>query len=291
MPSRQIDIDKVRDKIGFIDENGTVLPELAYAINNVANVLITGDTGTGKTFVAEQLCEAVGWEYETLNFYNTTNATKILGGYKPIGDKFVWVDGVLTDCMRNGKIFIGEEANFMRSDVSSVLYPIMDFRRATMLDEHPDPEAMKKGLYKPEKVVAHPDFRVILTCNLNYRGTEKFNPAIKNRIGSYIRVEYLSTTLEMAFVAKKFGIDKEIAGKMCRVAASLRANREKTGYDPVSTRIVEEWARHIKAGMPYLQAAQATLIPCLSDDKKEQDAITEFVVGQFNPRRRGGDDD
>ena len=44
---KQIDIDKVRDKIGFIDENGTVLPELAYALNNTSNVLITGDTGTG----------------------------------------------------------------------------------------------------------------------------------------------------------------------------------------------------------------------------------------------------
>jgi len=47
MPNRQIDIDKVRDKIGFIDENGTVLPELAYCLNNVVNILMTGDTGTG----------------------------------------------------------------------------------------------------------------------------------------------------------------------------------------------------------------------------------------------------
>jgi len=237
------------------------------------------------------VCEAVEWEYETLNFYNTTNATKILGGYKPIGDKFVWVDGVLTDCMRNGKVFIGEEANFMRSDVSSVLYPIMDFRRATVLDEHPDPEAMKKGLFKPEKVVAHPDFRIILTCNLNYRGTEKFNPAIKNRIGSYIHVDYLTTTLESAFVVKKFGIDRAVADKMCAIAASLRVNREKTGYDPVSTRIVEEWARHIKAGITPLAAAESTIIPCLTDSRKEQEAIREFVIGQFNAKKRGNDDD
>jgi len=150
---------------------------------------------------------------------------------------------------------------------------------------------MAEGLFKPEKVKAHPDFRLVLTCNLNYRGTEKFNPAIKNRVGSYIRVDYLSPALEAKFIMSKFGIEKDTVEKMCRVAASLRNNREKTGYDPVSTRIIEEWARHIKAGMPYLQAAQSTLIQCLSDDKKEQEAITEFVVGQFNPRRRGSDDD
>ena len=288
---KQIDIDKVRDKIGFIDENGNVLPELAYALNNSANVLMTGDTGTGKTFVAEQLCEAVGWKYSTLNFYNTTNATKILGGYKPVEGKFLWLDGVLTECMREGKVFIGEEANFMRSDVSSVLYPIMDFRRTTVLDEHPSPSEMEKGIFKPEVVKAHPDFRIILTCNLNYRGTEKFNPAIKNRIGSYIRVEYLTTTLEAAFIVKKFGIDKEVAGKMCKVAASLRANREKTGYDPVSTRIVEEWARHISKGIPPLQAAQNTIVPCITDDPKEQGTLTDFILGQFSAKKRGDDDD
>ena len=246
---------------------------------------------TGKTFAAQQVCEAVGWNYETLNFYNTTNATKILGGYKPIGKEFVWVDGVLTNCMREGKVFIGEEANFMRSDVSSVLYPIMDFRRETVLDEHPDPKGMVEGIFLPEKVKAHPDFRLILTCNLNYRGTEKLNPAIKNRVGSYITVKYLTTTLEAALLGKRYAIDKDIAEKMCRVAASLRANRDKTGYDPVSTRILEEWAKHIQAGIPYLQAASATITPCLTDDDKEQEKIQEFILGQFNPKRRGSDDD
>ena len=287
----KIDAEKLGKDFGFIDETGTIIPSLAYALNNNVPVLLSGDTGTGKTFLAQEICKAAGLPYETLNFYNTTNATKILGGYKPIGDKFQWIDGVLTHCMREGKVFIGEESNFMRSEVSSVLYPVMDFRRETVLDEHPDPNWDGKGMFKPERIKAHPDFRIILTCNLNYRGTERFNPAIKNRIGCYIHIDYLSVENEAKLIESRYAVGMEMATKLCKIANGFRSSREETGYDPVSTRIIEEWAKMIKHGTDPIKAAKNTVAPCLTDDPEEQKMIMVYVGESFKPVKKRGKDD
>jgi len=277
---KKIELETIKPEMKYIDEWG-VLPPIAYALNNTKTLMLTGDTGTGKSFVVREICEKVGWEYETINFHSAMTQGEIVGKYDFDKDgKVIWRDGVLTRCMREGKVFIGEEANAMSAQVSLCFYSPMDFKREVVLTK-------KDG----EVVKAHPDFRFVFTGNLGYRGTERFNPAIQNRISVWVDVPYLSLELEKQLLHRETAIDKEIALNMVRVASAVRANREKSGYAPLSTRCMLNWAEQIQAGFGPLIAAENTIIPTLADSPNDRDIVRKFVKGVFHKKEFVDDDE
>lgn len=237
--------------------------------------MLTGDTGTGKTFMLREIFDKAEIPYETINFHVNTKIGEILGKFD-FDDKGkpAWFDGTLTRCMKEGKVLICEEANAMDSRVSLCFYSAMDFRREVVL-------SAKHG----EVVKAHPDFRICMTGNLGYRGTEKFNPAIQNRISCYVDVPYLGSELEAQLLMKQTKIGKEHAVNMVRVAAAVRANRDKSGFRPLSTRTMIEWAEQVvKGAFEPLDAAENTIIPTLADEPKERDIVRQFVKGVFHKK-------
>jgi len=278
--AREIELDKIKPKLKYIDEWG-ILPHVCYALNAGKPLMLTGDTGTGKSFVVREICEAMNWKYETINFHSAMTQGEIVGKYDFDGSgKVVWHDGVLTRCMREGKVFIGEEANAMSSAVSLCFYSPMDFKREVVLTK-------KDG----EVVKAHPDFRFVFTGNLGYRGTEKFNPAVQNRVAEWVEVPYLSAEIEAQLLIRETEIGKEIAQNMARVASAVRANRDKSGFAPLSTRCMLNWAEKTKRGkFEPLVAAETTIIPTLADAPKERDIVRQFVKSVFSKKKFDDDD-
>jgi MoxR-like ATPase len=278
---KKIELEQIKPKLKFIDEWG-ILPNVCYALNRATKpLMLTGDTGSGKSFLVREICEAMDWEYETVNFHSAMTQGEIIGKYDFGADgKVVWHDGVLTRCMREGKVFIGEEANGMSSSVSLCFYSPMDFKREVVLTK-------KDG----EVVKAHPDFRIVFTGNLGYRGTEKFNPAIQNRVAEWVDVPYLSADIEAQLLIRETGIGKEIAQNMVRVAGAVRANRDKSGFAPLSTRCMLNWAQKVKdGGFEPLVAAETTIIPTLADAPKERDIVRQFVKSVFSKKKFDDDD-
>ena len=277
---KKIDLDKLKPKLKYIDEHG-ILPSICYALNECKPVMLTGDTGSGKSFVVREICEVMGWEYETTNFHSAMTQGEIIGKYDFDKDgKVVWRDGILTRCMREGKVFIGEEANAMSSAVSLCFYSPMDFKREVVLTK-------KDG----EVVKAHPDFRIVFTGNLGYRGTEKFNPAVQNRVAEWVEVPYLSQEIEAQLLIRETGVDKAVAKNMVGVAAAVRANRDKSGFAPLSTRCMINWAEKVKkGGFEPLIAAETTIIPTLAETPKERDIVREFVKSVFVTKKFDEDD-
>ena len=260
-----------------------MLPDFLFALNNNRVVMLCGDTGTGKSYVASEVFEAAGWAFETINMHSAVTAGQIIGKYDP-NDKgaFVWHDGPLIRAMKDGKPLLIEEANAMTSAVSLCLYAPMD----------KDPKKRKLTLiaHEGETITAHPDFRLVLTGNLGYRGTERFNPAIQNRIADYISLPYLSQELEAQLLMKTSKIDKDTAQNMARVASAVRANREKSGFRPLSTRTMQNWSEKVKGGFEPMRAAETTIIPTLADEEKEKDIVREFVKSVFQRKKKLDDD-
>jgi nitric oxide reductase NorQ protein len=277
---KKIELDKIKPQLKYIDEHN-ILPNVVYALNGNKPFMLTGDTGSGKSFVVRELCEVAKWDYETINFHSAMTQGEIIGKYDfDQSGKVVWHDGVLTRCMREGKVFIGEEANAMSSAVSLCFYSPMDFKREVVLTK-------KDG----EVVKAHPDFRIVFTGNLGYRGTEKFNPAIQNRIAEWIEVPYLSSDIEAQLLIRETKIEKETAQNMVRVAAAVRANRDKSGFAPLSTRCMINWAEKVKiGGFEPLIAAETTIIPTLAEAPKERDIVRQFVKSVFVKKKFDDDD-
>lgn len=267
-------------KLGFIDEYG-VLPAVVYALNNDKPLMLTGETGTGKSFLIREICKAAELSYETINFHSAVTQGEIVGKYDFDKDgKVVWHDGILTRCMREGKILIAEEANGMRSEVSLCFYSPMDFKKEVVLTK-------KDG----EVIKAHKDFRLIFTGNLGYRGTERFNPAIQNRIAVWVEIPYLSPEVEAQLLIRETKIDRDNAMNMVRVASAVRANKDKSGFRPLSTRAMINWAELVKTGgFQPLIAAENTIIPTLADEPKERDIVRQFVKSVFQKKKFEEDD-
>ena len=70
-----------------------MLPDFLFALNNNRVVMLCGDTGTGKSYVASEVFEAAGWAFETINMHSAVTAGQIIGKYDP-NDKHGGVDSI-----------------------------------------------------------------------------------------------------------------------------------------------------------------------------------------------------
>lgn len=156
------------------------LGNLVSCIKGVVNgaiysMLFIGESGTGKSTAARVLADKCGIPYVSVNFSVNIEESDLIGTMVPNDKKksaddpeFLWHDGILTKAVRNGYIVILEEINFARPGVLGKLNSLLD-------------EVRQIDLPTGEIVRAHPNFRIIATCNIAYEGTNRFNKALVNR--------------------------------------------------------------------------------------------------------------
>jgi len=70
---------------------------------------------------------------------------------------FEWQDGPLVTAMKNGDVFLLDEINLAEDAVIERLNSVLESGREITLAE--------KGGYLNEKIIAHPDFRILATMN------------------------------------------------------------------------------------------------------------------------------
>lgn len=245
-------VKNIRQK--FIDEKKQV-DEILTAIIDNENVLLEGYTGTAKTFLLEQIAKEVGTPIRVLNMQVDTASDAIKGKFNLDKEgKIIWLDGAITQAMKNGELLVIEEINFIQPEISSILYSITDYRRNIVLDEK-----------EHEIIKAHPNFRIVATRNPDYQGTNRLNPALENRFTVQFFMDYLNWQNESALIVSRYNLDKDIANVLCKTAHKIRAQREEFDND-LSTRVVEACARRIKAGTNLNRAFDITILPIIAKD-------------------------
>ena len=134
-----------------------------------------GESGTGKSTAARVIPARCGIPYVSINFSVNIEEADLFGAMTPNPHKssaedpeFIWADGIITKAVRNGYCVILEELNFARPGVLGKLNSLLDENRQI-------------DLSTGEIVQAHPNFRIIATCNIAYEGTNRFNKALINR--------------------------------------------------------------------------------------------------------------
>lgn len=155
---------------------GTLSANLkGFSKGDLYSMLFAGDSGTGKSTAARVIPARCGIPYISINFSVNIEESDIFGSMIPNTMKasaedpeFIWQDGVLTKAVRNGYCAVLEEINFARPGVLGKLNSLLDENRQIDL---PTGEVLK----------AHPNFRIIATCNVAYEGTNRFNKALINR--------------------------------------------------------------------------------------------------------------
>lgn len=202
-----------------------------FARANHINVLIYGPTGPGKTTSIEAWAAERELRMATVSGNAAAEPSQLFGKFISDGTgSFVWVDGPVTDVVRNGGVLLLDEFNFISPKIYTVLYPLTDARRIITLLDH-----------KGEVIEAHPDLTVFATMNPDYVGTTPLNFAMRNRFDMQIPWDY-DDTVESKLVPSK---------NLLLLAKQLRAEAAKGQYEtPISTNMLVEFGEFV-SGLGY----------------------------------------
>jgi midasin (ATPase involved in ribosome maturation) len=182
-------LENTADSIKSIDlPKDLQLKLAAYAKGIIYSSFFAGDSGTGKTTLAKVIGHKLGLPTLSLNFSSNIEESDVIGTWisnvnksSPTDPEFVWKDGLLTKAIRNGYLIILEEINFARPGILGKLNSLLD-------------ETRQIDLPTGDIVKAHKNFRMIVTGNIGYEGTNLLNLAFINRY-DYIR-EFSQMTID-----------------------------------------------------------------------------------------------
>lgn len=228
---------------------------LDAARRNHDNVLLMGDTGSGKTMVGAAYAADRGNWYYSLPCDVSIDPTALFGKMSPTETpgKFEWLDGPVTQIVRTGGVLNISEINFMPPKIAASLYPLLDGRRYVPLLGH-----------KGEVVHAHPDLLVIADMNPNYRGTIELNDAFRNRFPIKVAWGY-DTEVEKRLVK---------SDELREVVRKLRALGSEI-VTPISTNLLMEFERMAQDQSLSFDFAVANFI--MAFRTSERDAVSNVI--------------
>jgi len=289
-----------------------------HETNTPVRMLVSGDTGTGKTTFAQTLAAWLESREQTayfqIQFSKDMNDGDLVGVPNLGGDSTVWVDGTLSKAFLAASedgpgdsrtvVLHLDELNRAPPHVHNALFEALDHRGAVRLD----------GPRGGELIQANPlDIIVVATINegAEYRGTDRMDLATKGRFLSKFEVDYLARYEDPSTDSSLVGVDDEaqilvedhgihvdLAREMVRAAAEVRrdaADEANTQVDyGVPTRAVKAWAGYARGyhldgiDNPVMAAAEDAIIENwyddgpLSDDQQKQgvrNTIESFLDG------------
>lgn len=183
------------------------MSELARAISCADAVLVEGISGSGKTFLVEELAKSVGKYKDIVRIHlgPQTDTKLLLGTYvtSSVAGQFSWQEGILTTAVKQGRWLLIDDIDKASADALSILLPLLEQR--TLLIPNRD-----------EVVQASPGFKIIAT-----RRTEpSLRSAVKllgARLWTVVQVEALPASELKEIICDKFQLLLELADMILEV--------------------------------------------------------------------------
>lgn len=239
---------------------------------------LSGNTGTGKTFVVKEVFKALGYSVNEINAHGRTTIEDFIGQWTLKDGNTVFVEGLLADAFENGKAFVVNEYDLMTPDVMGGLNTILDGSDLTL----PDGRVLKKN----------PMFRFVATANTGgtgdnkglFAGTNTLNIAAMDR---FIKIEaaYLDKETEKDLLVKE-GLPYDMVQSVQDFAESLRLLFDTGSCAfidgnlslPVSIRTLLRMSRLAANGVDMHKAINLCLLNGASDQDK---VVVKEVAARF----------
>ncbi len=233
-------------------------------------LMLKGPTGCGKTRFVEHMAYQLRRPLITIPCHEDLFASDLVGRYLLKNDQTVWMDGPLTRAVRVGAICYLDEIVEARKDTTVVIHPLSDDRRVLTID--------KKG----ERLVAHPDFMLVISYNPGYQSVLKdLKQSTRQRFIS-LAFDYAPSNKEIQIVSHEGKVDEATAGRLVLLAEKVRNIREHGLTEGASSRLLIYAAQLIQNGIPAKEACRVAICLPLSDDERLQETLAELVEDIFD---------
>jgi MoxR-like ATPase len=220
-------------------------------------VIMSGPSGSSKTFAARHAAARRGRPVYTVECSAATTREDLLD--RPWtgteAGRLAFVEGAVARAMRDGGTLILDEFDLVHASVVGALHSVLD-RDASA------------RLLSGEQLVAHPAFRVVLTCNGLRRDSggnysvQTISTALKGR-ALFIAADYLPEDVEVQLYAAH-GYDERSAKWALAHLVEARALFKCGAHDvPPSPRMGLRVLAALKAGLQPEQAWGLALIDAL----------------------------
>ena len=250
--------------------------EAAYACR--LPILLKGPTGCGKTRFVEHMAHRLRGAAEhgvagnliTVACHEDLTGSDLVGRYLIKGDETVWIDGPLTQAVRQGVVCYLDEIVEARKDTIVLIHPLTDHRRILPID--------KKG----EILEAHPDFLLVISYNPGYQSVLKdLKHSTRQRFVT-IEFDYPPRDKEAQIVAHESGLDVEQAMQLAKLGEKVRHLKASGLEEGVSTRLLIYAGQLIKQGVSPHRACVVAVSRSLTDDVESQRAMDEISRAIFS---------
>lgn len=250
----------------YYSDTGYLKP-MVYGIKYNTPILLVGDTGCGKTASIRYLAGLTKNALRRVNLNGSTTVDEFVGKWRIEKGTMIWVDGILTECMRKGYWILCDEINAVLPEIAFVLHSVLDDDRMVVLTQK-DGEILK----------AHPNFRFFGTMNPDYSGTHRLNAAFQDRF-VVVEMDYPKIKDEVKILAQKTGMkDEELLTKMVKVAHETRKEfRNEKITVTFSTRKLIFWAEMCRVFTPAKAFKYAVLNKLPKEDVKPVMDIASII--------------
>ena len=236
------------------------------------NVLLTGEAGTGKTSLIEQLANRINHKVLRVNLNGETRMSDFVGRPSVVKkdgvSQTVWVDGILPNAMKNGYWLILDEIDFAQPEILSLLHPVLEPKGRLVIKEN-----------EGEEIIPHPEFRVFGTANSigsmqdrtdTYTGTNQMNGAFMDR-WHVLTVPHLDEKTEIKVIrAAVPHLQPKFAKGIVRFANAIRKGVDNQVVSiKMSTRGCLAWAKKTALYRNPVMGAENVFLNKVTPDEKE----------------------
>lgn len=242
--------------------------------NDIVNILLYGDPGSGKTAMVHALAAATGMPLYSIKFNEDSEDDVFEGKNKIVEGKISFVGTDFLEGFEKGGIILMEEINLGRANMlTSVMNQAMEY-----------PFYVEKNGY--EKVTRHPMVVAFATMNLDTDGTTTLNSAMAQRFNNkYMVGEPSAKEFKERLTASGFSEERveHVYGVYSKIRDYLKENSQRQKFlKELSIRQCIAALKDMEEGTECRRAVFNTMYGAICiKNRKLADQIRETILDTY----------
>jgi cobaltochelatase CobS len=247
-----------------------ILQAMEFAVSQNMPVLLSGETGTGKTTLVKELAHKHNQPLLRLNLNGNTTTDEFLGKMLLSKEGTKYIYGLFTRAVKYGYWILIDEINAGRPEILFVLQAVLERSDNGKLT------SLTLAENEGEIITPHENFRVFATMNPSdgYVGVNDLNKATRGRFPVSIEVPYPDTETEVKIIKSKLPQRPKVADAEINdavlLAQDIRNGCKQGEYEyGISTRDLIQWLQVNEHYGNLVESAQYTVLgKCNQEDSE-----------------------